>query len=55
MGRKALKEEERAQRIGITIDPRIVAEVDRRRGLIPRSTFMQRLLEIALESGEVIR
>jgi len=34
---------------GISIDEKILASVDRRRGLIPRSRFIEKIIEDTLE------
>lgn len=35
--------------VGLTLKPELVEEIDRKRGLIPRSTFVEVLLEKSLE------
>jgi metal-responsive CopG/Arc/MetJ family transcriptional regulator len=37
------------QKVSLTLDEEIIKEIDKKRGLIPRSTFVEQLLKKVLE------
>jgi metal-responsive CopG/Arc/MetJ family transcriptional regulator len=37
-------------KIGLTIEPKLLAEIDRLRGITKRSTFVEHLLKIGLQN-----
>jgi metal-responsive CopG/Arc/MetJ family transcriptional regulator len=37
-------------KIGLTIEPKLLAEIDRLRGITKRSTFVEHLLKIGLQA-----
>lgn len=39
------------QRISITIDEHVLKELDKRRGLVPRSRFVEEILKRGLRKG----
>jgi len=44
---------EKKQFVGMTLRPEIVRKVDSARGLIPRSTYVEHILEKALQQGGI--